>query len=40
MHIMYIAIYKTNPNNLYISLVYANVLIGQGKIDRSFGSFK
>ena len=28
-------IYKTNPNNLYISLVYVNVLVGQGKIDEA-----
>ncbi|MDB4089844.1 M48 family metalloprotease [Gammaproteobacteria bacterium] len=28
-------IYKTNPNNLYISLVYVNVLVGQGKVDKA-----
>jgi predicted Zn-dependent protease len=27
--------YKVNPNNLYISLVYANILIGQGEINKS-----
>ena len=27
--------YQNNPNNLYISLAYVNVLIGQGKIDRA-----
>tara|TARA_B110000240_G_scaffold187542_1_gene225300 strand:- start:24 stop:800 length:777 start_codon:yes stop_codon:yes gene_type:complete len=27
--------YKVNPNNLYISILYANILIGQGEIDKA-----
>ena len=27
--------YKVNPNNLYISLAYANILIGQGETDKA-----
>ena len=29
--------YKVNPNNLYISILYANILIGQGEIDKALG---
>ena len=36
MHIMlYFPTYQNNPNNLYISLAYANILIGQGEIDKA-----
>ena len=30
-------VYKINSNNLYISILYANILIGQGEIDKALG---
>ena len=27
--------YKANPNNLYISILYANILVGQGQTDKA-----
>ncbi len=28
-------VYKVNPNNLYISILYANILVGQGEINKA-----
>ncbi len=34
-HAVILPIYKSNPNNLYISIAYTNILIGQNKIDEA-----
>ena len=30
-------VYKINSNNLYVSILYANILVGQGEIDKALG---